>query len=131
MIAITGAAAPPGRLAARNPEQREQASDAAARLRSPEAEAKAEVELSAKIFEYYVHHAEALLKPEKLPVSDPAEGEAIVVHEPLGVLLAIEPWNFPYYQIVRVLAPQLSAGNTLLLKHAANVPQSTAAFQKL
>ncbi len=94
-------------------------------------EAKAEVELSAKIFEYYVSHAEALLKPEKLPVLDPAEGDAMLVHEPLGVLLAIEPWNFPYYQIARILAPQLSAGNVLLLKHASNVPQSAAAFEKL
>ncbi|PZU17872.1 MAG: succinate-semialdehyde dehydrogenase [Shinella sp.] len=95
------------------------------------AEAKAEVELSAKIFEYYVRNAEALLKPEKLPVLDPAEGEAILVHEPLGVLLAIEPWNFPYYQIARIIAPQLSAGNTILLKHASNVPQSAAAFEAL
>ncbi|MDR3437672.1 NAD-dependent succinate-semialdehyde dehydrogenase [Telmatospirillum sp.] len=95
------------------------------------AEAKAEVELSAKIFEYYVRNAEALLKPERLPVLDPAEGEALLVHEPLGVLLAIEPWNFPYYQIARILAPQLSAGNTLLLKHASNVPQGAAAFEKL
>jgi len=94
-------------------------------------EAKAEVELSAKIFEYYVRNAEALLQPEKLPVLDPAEGRATLVHEPLGVLLAIEPWNFPYYQIARILAPQLSAGNTLLLKHASNVPQSAAAFEKL
>jgi succinate-semialdehyde dehydrogenase/glutarate-semialdehyde dehydrogenase len=94
-------------------------------------EAKAEVELSAKIFEYYVRNAEPLLKPEKLPALDPAEGEAILVHEPLGVLLAIEPWNFPYYQIARILAPQLSAGNTLLLKHASNVPQSAAAFESL
>jgi succinate-semialdehyde dehydrogenase/glutarate-semialdehyde dehydrogenase len=94
-------------------------------------EAKAEVELSAKILEYYVRHAEALLAPEKLPVLDPAEGDAVLVHEPLGVLLAIEPWNFPYYQIARILAPQLSAGNTLLLKHASNVPQSAAAFEKL
>ncbi|MGE4481010.1 NAD-dependent succinate-semialdehyde dehydrogenase [Acidocella sp.] len=94
-------------------------------------EAKAEVELSAKIFEYYVMHAETLLKPEKLPVLDPAEGDAVLVHEPLGVLLAIEPWNFPYYQIARILAPQLSAGNTLLLKHASNVPQSAAAFERL
>lgn len=94
-------------------------------------EAKAEVELSAKIFEYYVRNAEELLKPEKLPVLDPAEGDNIIIHEPLGVLLAIEPWNFPYYQIARILAPQLSAGNTLLLKHASNVPQSAAAFEKL
>ncbi|RTM07313.1 MAG: NAD-dependent succinate-semialdehyde dehydrogenase [Hyphomicrobiales bacterium] len=95
------------------------------------AEAKAEVELSAKILEYYVHNTERLLKPEKLPVSDPAEGEAVIVCEPLGVLLAIEPWNFPYYQIARIIAPQLSAGNTMLLKHASNVPQSAAAFEKL
>jgi succinate-semialdehyde dehydrogenase / glutarate-semialdehyde dehydrogenase len=94
-------------------------------------EAKAEVELSAKIFEYYVNHAEMLLRPEELPVLDAAEGKAVLVHEPLGVLLAIEPWNFPYYQIARILAPQLSAGNTLLLKHASNVPQSAAAFEKL
>ena len=95
------------------------------------AEAKAEVELSAKIFEYYIRHAEALLKPEKLPVLDEAGGEAMLVHEPLGVVLAIEPWNFPYYQIARILAPQLSAGNTLLLEHASNVPQSAAAFERL
>ena len=111
-------------------------SDSYARLLTLEmgklfSEAKAEVELSAKILEYYTRHAEALLAPEKLPVLDPAEGEAILVCEPLGVLLAIEPWNFPYYQIARILAPQLSAGNTLLLKHASNVPQSAAAFEKL
>jgi succinate-semialdehyde dehydrogenase / glutarate-semialdehyde dehydrogenase len=94
-------------------------------------EAKAEVELSADIFEYYAKKAASLLEPQKLPVANPAEGEAVLVHEPLGVLLAIEPWNFPYYQIARIIAPQLSAGNTMLLKHASNVPQSAAAFEKL
>jgi len=94
-------------------------------------EAKLEVELAAKIFEYYVRNAERLLQPQKLAVLDPDEGEATIVYEPLGVLLAIEPWNFPYYQIARILAPQLAAGNTLLLKHAGNVPQSAAAFDKL
>ncbi|CAN5401529.1 NAD-dependent succinate-semialdehyde dehydrogenase [soil metagenome] len=94
-------------------------------------EAHAEVELSAAIFEYYAKNAEALLQPQTLPVADPAEGVATLVHEPLGVLLAIEPWNFPYYQIARIIAPQLSAGNTILLKHAANVPQSAGAFEAL
>lgn len=94
-------------------------------------EAMAEVELSAAIFDYYADNAERLLAPERLPVADPAEGEATLMHEPLGVLLAIEPWNFPYYQIARIIAPQLSAGNTMLLKHAANVPQSAAAFEAL
>ncbi len=94
-------------------------------------EAEAEVRLSADIFEYYAVNAERLLAPEHLPVADPAEGRAMVVHEPLGVLLAIEPWNFPYYQIARIIAPQLSAGNTVLLKHASNVPQCAAKFQAL
>lgn len=95
------------------------------------AEAEAEVELSAQIFEYYAVNAERLLKPEKIEVANPEEGEAVLVNDPLGVLLAIEPWNFPYYQIARIIAPQLSAGNTVLLKHASNVPQSAAAFEKL
>ena len=94
-------------------------------------EARAEVELSAAIFEYYAKYAEKLLAPEKLPLADPAEGEATLVHDPLGVLLCIEPWNFPYYQIARIIAPQLSAGNTMLLKHAANVPQCAAIFETL
>ncbi|MDP2245869.1 NAD-dependent succinate-semialdehyde dehydrogenase [Pseudomonas sp.] len=90
-----------------------------------------EVELSAGILEYYVKHAESLLAPEKLVVADPAEGDATLVHEPLGIILAIEPWNFPFYQVARILAPQLAAGNTLLLKHASNVPQCAAAFEQL
>lgn len=95
------------------------------------AEAEAEIDLSAQILEYYALHAEELLKPETIASTDPAFEQVYLVHEPLGVLLAIEPWNFPYYQIVRILAPQLSAGNTVLLKHASNVPQSAAAFEKL
>ena len=93
-------------------------------------EALAEVEISARIFEYYVQNAESLLADEQLPF-DPNEGQATLVHEPLGIILAIEPWNFPYYQIARILAPQLAAGNTLILKHASNVPQCALAFEKL
>lgn len=95
------------------------------------AEAKGEVELSAQILEYYVKNAEVQLQPRKLPVMDPSEGEAELVYEPLGVLLAIEPWNFPFYQVARILAPQLSAGNTLILKHASNLPQCALAFEQL
>ncbi len=94
-------------------------------------EAKAEVELSADIFEYYAQKAEQLLAPEKLQVANLTEGEAVLFHEPLGVLLAVEPWNFPYYQVARIIAPQLSAGNTVLLKHAGIVPQCAAACEKL
>lgn len=95
------------------------------------AEAEAEVELSAAILEYYVKHAEAELAPQPLPCEDPVVSEAQLVHEPLGIILAIEPWNFPYYQIARIMAPQLAAGNVILLKHASNVPQSAATFEKL
>lgn len=94
-------------------------------------EARAETELSAAIFEYYAKNAEALLEPESLPVADPAEGRAKIVHQPLGILLAVEPWNFPFYQVARIIAPQLAAGNTVVLKHASNVPQCAAAMDKL
>ncbi|GBR16809.1 NAD-dependent succinate-semialdehyde dehydrogenase [Gluconobacter frateurii] len=94
-------------------------------------ESKKEVILSAEIFEYYAKYAEELLKPEVLPVADPAEGKAILVHEPLGIVLAIEPWNFPFYQVVRIIAPQLSAGNAVLLKHASNLPQCAAICEDL
>jgi len=94
-------------------------------------EAEAEVEISAQIMEYYVKNAASLLAPKTIQSDDPAVKKASIVNEPLGVLLAIEPWNFPYYQIARILAPQLSAGNTLLLKHASNVPQCAATFEAL
>lgn len=94
-------------------------------------EAEAEVELSAQILEYYVDNAEALLAPEKLPSKHPSYTQSWVEHVPQGILLAVEPWNFPYYQIVRIAAPQLAAGNVLILKHASNVPQCAAAFEAL
>jgi len=95
------------------------------------AEAEAEVDLSADILQYYADRGETLLASEKVPVQYASEGEVEIVNEPLGVLLAVEPWNFPYYQVVRVAAPQLLAGNTILLKHASNVPQSAAVFDDL
>jgi succinate-semialdehyde dehydrogenase/glutarate-semialdehyde dehydrogenase len=94
-------------------------------------EALAEVELSAKILEYYAEHAEALLAPKPIPVLEPSSGEAVLVNEALGVVFVVEPWNFPYYQLARVAGPQLSAGNTMLLKHASNVPQAAAAFERV
>jgi succinate-semialdehyde dehydrogenase/glutarate-semialdehyde dehydrogenase len=95
------------------------------------AEARLEVELCAKILEYYVHNAARLLADEPLEVADLAEGEAVLVHQPLGIIFAVEPWNFPFYQVIRIIAPQLSAGNVLLLKHASNVPQCAAAMERL
>jgi succinate-semialdehyde dehydrogenase / glutarate-semialdehyde dehydrogenase len=95
------------------------------------AEAEAEVELSAEILDYFANRGAGFLEDEPLGVKDASEGTVTIVHEPLGVIYTIEPWNFPYYQVVRVAAPQLLAGNTIVLKHAENVPASALAMQKL
>jgi len=86
-----------------------------------------EVDLVADILDYYSEHGERLLAEQALP----GEPGATLVAEPFGVILAIEPWNFPYYQLVRVAAPQLIAGNVVMMKHAENVPQCALAFARL
>ena len=102
--------------------------DSLARLASmemgkPIREARAEVEKCAWVCEYYAEHAEAMLAGE--PVATDAR-RSYVHYQPLGPILAIMPWNFPYWQVFRQIAPSLAAGNTLLLKHAQNVPQVAA-----
>ena len=87
-----------------------------------------EVALSAAILDYYAEHAEAFLAPEKLVT---AKGEAFVESAPIGVLFGVEPWNYPYYQIVRFAAPNLMAGNVVMVKHASNVPQCALAFESV
>ena len=94
-------------------------------------EAEAEVALCANILEYYVQHGAAPLAPRTLPAKGFADGDAQLVKEPLGVLLAIEPWNFPFYQVIRITAPQVTAGNVIVLKHAEIVPQSALAMVQL
>ncbi|MET0307442.1 MAG: NAD-dependent succinate-semialdehyde dehydrogenase [Sphingomonas sp.] len=89
--------------------------------------ALAEVGLSAQILDYYAQNAEAFMAPRHFDGFPGAQ----VVTRPIGPILAIEPWNFPYYQIARVAGPQLAAGNVLLLKHAECVPQCALAFQRL
>ncbi len=91
-------------------------------------EALGEVKLSADILDYYADNAEKFLAPRKLNVQ---EGEALIESDPLGVLFCVEPWNFPYYQLARVAGPNLMVGNTLIVKHAPNVPQCALAFERL
>ncbi len=91
-------------------------------------ESRGEVALSADILDYYARNAERFLAPEPLA---PASGEATIMSSPLGVLLGVEPWNFPYYQLARFVAPNLMAGNVVLVKHASNVPQCAIAFANL
>ncbi|MGC2942207.1 MULTISPECIES: NAD-dependent succinate-semialdehyde dehydrogenase [unclassified Brevibacterium] len=93
------------------------------------AEADAEIALSAKILRYYAEDGPLLLSDEVL---EPASGgSAVMKYEPIGPLLGVMPWNFPYYQVVRLAAPNLVAGNTIILKHASNCPQSALAFEQI
>jgi succinate-semialdehyde dehydrogenase/glutarate-semialdehyde dehydrogenase len=90
----------------------------------PISQSHGEVELSADILDYYARNAEAFLKPRRI-----AEAQnGIVTMRPIGVILAVEPWNFPYYQAARVIGPQLMVGNVVILKHAPNVPQCALAL---
>ncbi len=91
-------------------------------------EARGEVEFSSQILAYYAQNAERFLAPVKL---NPTVGEAHMESSPIGVIFGVEPWNFPYYQLARVAGPHLMAGNTLVIKHAACVPQCAIAFEKL
>ena len=91
-------------------------------------EARGEVMLSADIVDYYANHAERFLAPETLL---PDSGEAVIESSPIGVLFGVEPWNFPYYQLARFAAPNIMAGNVVMVKHAECVPQCAIAFEKL
>jgi succinate-semialdehyde dehydrogenase/glutarate-semialdehyde dehydrogenase len=80
---------------------------------------------------YYAEHAEAFLLPEVAPAADQAGATDAVHFQPLGVVLAVMPWNFPFWQVIRFAAPALAAGNVGLLKHASNVPQCALALEDL
>jgi succinate-semialdehyde dehydrogenase/glutarate-semialdehyde dehydrogenase len=85
--------------------------------------AKAEVLKCAKGFRYYADHAEAMLADEPADPATVGASKAYARYQPLGVVLAVMPWNFPLWQAVRFAAPALMAGNVGILKHASNVPQ--------
>jgi succinate-semialdehyde dehydrogenase/glutarate-semialdehyde dehydrogenase len=92
------------------------------------AQAEGEIELSADIFDYYAKNGERFLADKIL---DPEFGSAIVRSAPIGVLFGVMPWNFPYYQVARFAAPNIMAGNTILLKHASIVPQCASDIEDL
>jgi succinate-semialdehyde dehydrogenase/glutarate-semialdehyde dehydrogenase len=93
----------------------------------PITEALAEIEKCALTCDFYAERAAAYLADE--PVETNARA-SFVAFEPLGVILAVMPWNYPFWQVVRFLAPALMAGNTALLKHASNVPQCALALEE-
>src|SRR6202453_5222885 len=92
------------------------------------AESRGEVELSASILKYYADNAETFLAPRSLKS---IAGEAYIEYSPLGVLIGVQAWNYPYYQLARFAAPHLASRNVMLVKHAPGVPQCALAFEQL
>lgn len=91
-------------------------------------EATAEIEKCANACDFYAEHAEGMLCDEVI-ASDASR--SLVAFQPLGVILAVMPWNFPFWQVFRFAAPSLMAGNAALLKHASNVPGCALAIEEL
>ena len=83
-------------------------------------QSESEVEMCASVYQYYADNAEEFLKDKPLKVK---EGKAFVRYSPTGIILGVEPWNFPYNQVGRLTAPNIVAGNVIMIKHASNVPQ--------
>ncbi|MFB7905913.1 NADP-dependent succinic semialdehyde dehydrogenase [Kitasatospora sp. NPDC056076] len=100
----------------------------------PLAAARAEAAKCAKAMRWYADHAEALLAdehPDPADVADSGASRAYIRYRPLGPVLAVMPWNFPFWQVIRFAAPALMAGNVGLLKHASNVPRTALALEEL
>jgi succinate-semialdehyde dehydrogenase/glutarate-semialdehyde dehydrogenase len=100
----------------------------AVEMGKPVSGGKAEIEKCAWACDHYAEHAESLLRGE--PVATDARS-SYVAYRPLGVVLAVMPWNFPFWQVFRFAPPILMAGNAVLLKHAANVPGCALAIEEL
>ncbi len=93
-------------------------------------EASGELYLCSMILTYYADNGPGFLEPKQIqPLM--GKGEAVVETQPVGALLAIEPWNYPFYQVVRVAGPNLVLGNTVILKHAEITPQCAVAIEQL
>ncbi|WP_019544891.1 NAD-dependent succinate-semialdehyde dehydrogenase [Streptomyces sulphureus] len=117
------------RVGALHAERRREFADIIVReMGKPVGEALGEVDFCADIYRYTAESAPSCLADQEIPL--PA-GEALVRSAPLGVLLGIMPWNYPAYQVARFAAPNLAIGNTILLKHAPQCPQSAAFLEQL
>ncbi|MCV7204786.1 succinate-semialdehyde dehydrogenase [Mycolicibacterium peregrinum] len=118
-----------GKVAALHEQRREQLADVIVReMGKPRDQALGEVDFSAAIYQYYADNAEKFLADEEIALLE-GEGNAVVKRGPVGVLLGIMPWNYPYYQVARFAGPNLIVGNTILLKHAPQCPESAELLQ--
>src|SRR5947199_64482 len=114
----------------RTERRKELAETIAAEIGKPIRQARGEIAFCASIYEFYADNAEALMADEPIELLG-GEGSAVVRRSSLGVLLGIMPWNFPYYQVARFAGPNLIIGNTILLKHAPQCPESAEAMQSI
>ncbi|MFC9840574.1 NAD-dependent succinate-semialdehyde dehydrogenase [Rhodococcus sp. NPDC127530] len=89
-----------------------------------------EVDFSAAIYQYYADNAEKFLADEPIDLVE-GEGTALIRRNSIGVLIGIMPWNYPYYQVARFAGPNLALGNTIVLKHAPQCPESAAALNQI
>jgi succinate-semialdehyde dehydrogenase/glutarate-semialdehyde dehydrogenase len=96
----------------------------------PIEQARGEVEFSAAIYQYYADNGPQLMADEPIELLE-GEGSAFIRRSSVGVLLGIMPWNYPYYQVARFAGPNLVVGNTILLKHAPQCPESAAAMEQI
>jgi succinate-semialdehyde dehydrogenase / glutarate-semialdehyde dehydrogenase len=96
----------------------------------PVEQAAGEVDFAAAIYRYYADEARSIMADEPIALRD-GDGRALLRRASLGVLLGIMPWNYPYYQVARFAAPNLLVGNTILLKHAPQCPESAARMEEL
>ncbi len=96
----------------------------------PIEQAVGEVEFSAAIYQYYADNGPKLMKDEPIDLLE-GEGSAFIRRSSVGLLLGIMPWNYPYYQVARFAGPNLVVGNTILLKHAPQCPESSAAMEQM
>ncbi len=112
-------------------EQRQQLAEIIVReMGKPIEQALGEVDFAQGIYEFYADNAEDLMADEPIKLLE-GEGSALVRRSSLGVLLGIMPWNYPYYQVARFAGPNLVIGNTILLKHAPQCPESAAAMEQI
>src|SRR5262249_35978952 len=102
----------------------------AVEMGKPIGQARGGADFCASIYDFYAENGEALMADEPIELLG-GEGSAVVRRSSLGVLLGIMPWNFPYYQVARFAGPNLVIGNTILLKHAPQCPQSAEAMEQI
>ncbi len=109
-------------------EREEHARTMAEEMGKPLREGRAEVDKCAWVCEHYAEHAAAYLADEPI---EAGAAKSFVTFQPLGVVLAVMPWNFPFWQVFRFAAPALAAGNAGVLKHASNVPGAALAIERI